>query len=161
MVVGFACAVASLGGCASIVSDSAYPVKMESSPAGAHFEVRNEAGQLVQSGTAPSVVTLKSGAGYFDGEKYTIKFTKEGFDDQLITLDSGVDGWYWGNILLGGVIGMLIVDPLTGAMYKLPPTASGNLTPVTSDASGSSKDLSFMVIDQVPESERHKLTRIN
>lgn len=25
-----------------------------------------------------------------------------------------------GNILLGGLIGMLIVDPITGAMYKLP-----------------------------------------
>jgi hypothetical protein len=27
--------------------------------------------------------------------------------------------WYFGNILLGGVIGMLVVDPLTGAMYSL------------------------------------------
>ena len=32
-----------------------------------------------------------------------------------------MNGWYIGNILFGGLIGFLIVDPLTGAM--LPPTA--------------------------------------
>jgi hypothetical protein len=32
---------------------------------------------------------------------------------------SKVEGWYWGNILFGGLIGMIIVDPATGAMYKL------------------------------------------
>jgi hypothetical protein len=32
-----------------------------------------------------------------------------------------VDGWYFGNLLFGGLIGLLIVDPATGAMYKLEP----------------------------------------
>jgi hypothetical protein len=36
-------------------------------------------------------------------------------------LDSSVSGWYFGNLAFGGVIGMLIVDPLTGAMYNLTP----------------------------------------
>lgn len=30
-----------------------------------------------------------------------------------------MNGWYFGNLLLGGVIGMLIVDPATGAMYRI------------------------------------------
>ena len=34
-------------------------------------------------------------------------------------MGSKVEGWYWGNILFGGLIGMIIVDPATGAMYKL------------------------------------------
>lgn len=29
-----------------------------------------------------------------------------------------MDGWYLGNILIGGLIGMLIVDPASGAMYR-------------------------------------------
>jgi len=32
-----------------------------------------------------------------------------------------VDGWYFGNVLFGGLIGILIVDPATGAMYTLKP----------------------------------------
>lgn len=39
-----------------------------------------------------------------------------------------MDGWYWGNILFGGLIGMLAVDPATGAMYKLPKATSAGLT---------------------------------
>jgi len=38
----------------------------------------------------------------------------------LPPINSSVDGWYFGNILVGGLIGMLIVDPATGAMYNLP-----------------------------------------
>jgi len=46
-----------------------------------------------------------------------------------------MSGWYWGNILIGGLIGMLVVDPLTGAMYKLPDGANANLgNPLTAKA---------------------------
>ena len=38
---------------------------------------------------------------------------------KIYPIDTELDAWYFGNILLGGVIGMLIVDPATGAMYKL------------------------------------------
>lgn len=38
-----------------------------------------------------------------------------------------MDGWYVGNIIFGGLIGLLLVDPITGAMWKLPDTAQGNL----------------------------------
>jgi hypothetical protein len=40
-----------------------------------------------------------------------------------------MDGWYIGNILFGGLIGILIVDPLTGAMWKLDDVVYGNLSP--------------------------------
>ena len=30
-----------------------------------------------------------------------------------------VDGWYWGNLVIGGLLGFLVIDPATGAMYKL------------------------------------------
>ncbi len=68
-----------------------------------------------------------SGEGYFRGQTYTLRFMREGYPDRQVELDSSVDGWYWANILFGGVIGMLIVDPLTGAMYKLPDEVSADL----------------------------------
>lgn len=116
-----------LNGCASIVSDSTYPVSVQSSPAGASYEVTNEAGMLVSSGVTPGQVTLKAGAGFFDGELYRISYKKDGYQDQVTMVDTEVDGWYWGNIIFGGLIGMLIVDPATGSMYKLPNSAHGNL----------------------------------
>lgn len=114
-------------GCASIVSDSKYPVSIISEPAGANYEVRNEAGLPVHSGITPGQVTLDSGAGYFDGERYTVYYTKDGYEKAESRVDSSLDGWYWGNLLFGGLIGMLIVDPATGAMYKLPKSTQGNL----------------------------------
>ena len=35
-------------------------------------------------------------------------------------LRATIDGWYWGNLFLGGILGMLAVDPATGAMWALP-----------------------------------------
>lgn len=153
-------ALAILSGCASIVSDSQYPVSVITTPAGATFEIRNRAGDVIHSGTTPGSVTLKSGAGYFKGETYTIAFRKEGFADQQTTLNSSLDGWYWGNIVFGGLIGMLAVDPATGAMYKLPENTATSLTPVTADAK-TADSLTLMTVDQVPDGLRDQLVQIN
>ena len=153
-------ALAILSGCASIVSDSQYPVSVITTPAGATFEVRNRAGNVIHSGTTPDSVTLKSGAGYFKGETYTIAFRKEGFADQQTTLNSSLDGWYWGNIIFGGLIGMLAVDPATGAMYKLPENTATSLAPVTADAK-TTDSLTLITVDQVPEALRDQLVQIN
>ena len=153
-------ALAILSGCASIVSDSQYPVSVITTPAGATFEVRNRAGNVIHSGTTPGSVTLKSGAGYFKGETYTIAFRKEGFADQQTTLNSSLDGWYWGNIIFGGLIGMLAVDPATGAMYKLPENTATDLVPVTADAK-TADSLTLITVDQVPEALRDQLVQIN
>ena len=149
-----------LSGCASIVSDSEYPVTFSSAPEGASFTVQNRAGQTIHSGTTPATVTLKSGAGYFNGETYAIAFHKDGFADQKVELNTSVNGWYWGNIVFGGLIGMLAVDPATGAMYRLPETAQATLPPVAA-AAGTASGLQIVAFDQVPESIRNQLVRIN
>ncbi|MEE4954747.1 hypothetical protein V2K54_02550 [Pseudomonas alliivorans] len=66
-------------GCASIVSDSKYPVAVTSSPSGAAYEIVNESGVSVRSGVTPDEVTLRAGAGYFDGEKYRVTYRKDGY----------------------------------------------------------------------------------
>ena len=48
----------------------------------------------------------------------------------MAILESEVDSWYFGNILFGGLIGMLIIDPATGAMWKLPENVSTDLSPI-------------------------------
>ncbi|MFN0009363.1 MAG: hypothetical protein ACKVXR_15775 [Planctomycetota bacterium] len=117
-----------LSGCASIVSKSSWPVNVTATPADAEVEIVNESGSVIHKAKAPFTVTLKSGKGYFDGEKYTLRGTAAGYSDGTSILDTDMNGWYIGNLLFGGLIGFLIVDPLTGAMYKLPESAHVALT---------------------------------
>lgn len=124
-----ALSVVALSSCSSIVGKSDYNVVIDSSPSSANYLITDRNGQKVSSGTTPSTVNLKSSAGYFKGESYTVVFTKAGYEDSSYNLRSSLSGWYWGNILVGGLVGMLIVDPLTGAMYKLPERAEVNMQP--------------------------------
>lgn len=40
-------------------------------------------------------------------------------DEKRVTLTYKLNGWYFGNILFGGAIGMQIIDPATSAMWKI------------------------------------------
>lgn len=119
-----------LGGCASIVSDSKPKVGVYAVPRITSFTVTNSAGRVVHKGQTPNQVILETGRGYFKRETYTVTFHREGFADDVHVLRPTVSGWYWGNILIGGLIGMLIVDPLTGAMYTLPDDVTSNPIPL-------------------------------
>lgn len=146
-----------LSGCASIIDGSSAPVSIISKPEGADFTITNRAGKKIQSGTTPAQITLKSGAGYFKGETYNISFTKPGHAPQTVKLDTSINGWYWANILLGGLIGMLAVDPVTGAMYKLPKEAEATLLTETAMTRGRD-ELIVVTVDQVPAHLRSQLS---
>lgn len=128
LVASILAAATSLTACSSIVSKSDYPVAITSIPSEAQFTIRDVSGKAIESGTTPKTITLKSSAGYFKKQSYTVEFQKEGYPSRTVEIVSSVDGWYFGNILFGGLIGMLIVDPATGAMYNLPAGIEGNLT---------------------------------
>ncbi len=149
-----------ISGCASIVSDSSYPVALQSTPAGAAFTVTSKNGTVVHSGTTPATVTLKSGAGFFSAATYKITMKKAGHEPQVITVDATLDGWYIGNILLGGLIGMLIVDPATGAMWKLPEAASADLSQKISGQGLEKGQLQVVSLDQVPQEMRTNLQQL-
>jgi hypothetical protein len=151
--------IAVLAGCASIVSKSEYPVSITSTPQAADITIVNRAGEGVYNGKTPTTVTLKAGAGFFKGENYTVTFEKEGYASHTAQIERGVDGWYIaGNILVGGLIGWLIVDPATGAMWTLK-----NLHVDLSSETSSSieKQIRIVTIDEVPSHLRSKLVRIN
>lgn len=108
-----------LSGCASIVSKTSYPVYMHVTPAGANISITDKKGKEVYRGQSPGTVTLKSGSGFFSKAEYQVKISAPGYHDKIVPINFNLNGWYFGNILIGGVIGMLIVDPATGAMWKL------------------------------------------
>ena len=147
-------------GCATIVSESSYPVNIKSTPSGASFVIKNRAGEEVKKGVTPDLVTLKAGAGYFKGEKYQITFTlpKKGNQagvEKTVELDTSLDGWYLGgNLVFGGLLGYLVIDPLTGAMYKLP-------NEVTADLTSNEHTLNIISMDSLTAAQKAKLQPIN
>jgi hypothetical protein len=150
--------LALLSGCSTIVSDSQYPVSITSSPSQADFILKNKEGKNVHSGKTPETVTLNASSGFFQGETYTLILNKDGFDEKTIQIESSLDGWYFGNILLGGWLGMLIIDPVTGAMFKLPENANATLNGVVADKNKSG--ITIAMLDSVSDEDKMNLVPI-
>ena len=123
-----------LSGCATIVGDDTQLVQVNSEPNGADFQVKDDSGKIVAQGKTPQGVTLaKSDGSYFGKKNYQITFTKDGFEPVTLPVKAGANGWYIaGNIVFGGLIGWLAVDPFNGGMYTLSPKeASPALVPAS------------------------------
>jgi hypothetical protein len=149
-----------LAGCASIVSKSEYPVAITSNPIGADFVVKRDNGVPVASGVTPATIVLPASEGYFQPAKYTIEYKRKGVM-QSVPLTAKIDGWYFGNLLFGGIIiGMLIVDPATGAMWRLNDTAVATFQQ-TADSTSGQRALRIVNIDKVPMKYRGQLLALN
>jgi hypothetical protein len=107
-------------GCASIISDKNYPVTFISNKGHENFSVKNSKGHEIHKGSTPNTIPLDASDGFFDGAEYTIESESEHGTLNITRLKAGIDGWYFGNLLFGSIIGFLIVDPATGSMYSLP-----------------------------------------
>lgn len=153
----------SLSGCATIIGSTTQPLTIKSTPEGANVVVINRAGEKIHSGVAPMTVTLNRGAGYFKPEIYTIKFDKEGYESKEVVVTGQVNGWYFGNIIFGGlIIGMLIVDPNTGAMYSLSSDKVDEaLVAVGTKTSKADNALTIVSVADVPAELMKSARRIN
>ncbi|HUU20571.1 MAG TPA: hypothetical protein VMW72_25715 [Sedimentisphaerales bacterium] len=110
-----------LSGCASVMCGSEKTVNIKSRPSGAAFTIMDAKGNTVVENVTPTNVTLKRGRGWFQAADYKVIFRKEGCKQMTVPIQQGLEaGWYvGGNILIGGLIGWIIVDPLTGAMWNI------------------------------------------
>lgn len=122
------CSLPFLTGCASIICGDSQVVGFTSKPDGANVQIVNKKGEVIHQGTTPFTASLKRGAGYFQGADLTLRVAKDGMPARELPLKTDVNGWYFGNILFGGLIGMVFVDPATGAMYSFPETYNADLT---------------------------------
>src|SRR5215469_3054723 len=110
-----------LCGCATIVHSGPRNIPVASTPAGAKVSIYDRSNTLVMTNTTPFVAPLDPKFGYFKGQTYRLVFEMPGYSPAEISLNSSVSPWYFGNLVFGGLVGMLIVDPLTGAMFNLTP----------------------------------------
>ncbi len=145
--------------CASIVSKSTYPLSINSSPSNATVSITDIKGNEIYLGNTPATVTLKASAGFFSKAEYQVKFSHPGYNDKIVPVIFTLDGWYFGNILFGGLIGMLIVDPATGAMWKIE-TEFLNET-LSNSTSSIDPEMQIMNINEIPENWKSHLVRVN
>ena len=139
-----------LSGCASIVSKSTWPVNVQTNPTGAKCLISKADGMPLHTGETPITITLDSSRGYFLPAKYMVKCMKDGYQTSSSVFSGNLNGWYFGNIIFGGLIGILILDPATGAMWRLDETQIVNLAP---DKSTPTLDISKPTLDIKPQKE--------
>jgi len=96
-------------GCATIIHGTRQDVGISSTPTGASVTIDN-----LQSGTTPVFSKLRR------KENHVVSISLAGYQPMDLTLTSSVSGWVWGNIAIGGLVG-LAVDAISGGMYKLSP----------------------------------------
>lgn len=152
----------SLASCASMFGKSSYPLYISAQPTGADINITDQKGQTVYDGQSPATVMLKSSSDYLKSATYNVAISYPGYKAQNITVTSKINGWYWANIAFGGLIGMLIVDPLTGAMYKLDNTRINVvLQEETQNRNLSENELNIIHINDLPENMKEYLVKIN
>lgn len=102
-----------LSACASIVKGSSASVAVTTPPVqGANCALSSPEGtwQL----TSPASITIPRSK-----HDIQVRCTKEGYQEAVAVIPSSFEGWTLGNIILGGVVGV-VVDASTGAMNDYP-----------------------------------------
>jgi hypothetical protein len=106
----------SLSGCASILGGgTSQPVSLRGEPTGMQYTIRAASGIQVSQGQTPNQVRLAR------NQEYQIEFTAPGFQPQKLALTKGLNGWVWGNLVIGWIVGFG-VDFIGGAAWKLEPS---------------------------------------
>lgn len=115
-------------GCATIVNGRTQKITVQTEPAGATASVAG-----VGSFTTPAVLSLDRDT------DHVITFTKAGFPERSVTLKRRLSGWAFGNIIFGGIIG-IVIDAATGDWWYFDPETfvvnltSGNLETLNAKA---------------------------
>ncbi|QNK77959.1 PEGA domain-containing protein [Winogradskyella sp. PAMC22761] len=105
-----------LSSCATIISGSRQNVEITSEPSSAKVYI-NE----IEIGQTPVQKNLRR------NQEYQLTLKLDGYKTYETKLEKKFNAWYIGNVLIGGIIG-LVIDPITGAMHKLKPEEiDGNL----------------------------------
>ena len=98
-----------LTGCATIMHGTQQDVGFGSVPTSARITVDNQ-----RSATTPTVMKMSR------KDNHIVRIELDGYLPYEATLTRGVSGWVWGNLVIGGLVG-LAVDAISGGLYKLSP----------------------------------------
>lgn len=101
--------ILSLVSCSTIFNGSISDVDVQSSPSKCKIFVNG-----VEIGETPAILKLQR------GETHLIELKYPGYETYQIRTSKELTGWFWGNLVCGGLIGMA-VDLITGNAYDVEP----------------------------------------
>jgi len=134
--------------CATIIHGSKQSVSISSNPSKANVTIDGK-----EMGITP--LTLKLAR----AEHHTVVINLAGYMPYETKLTRKVDGWIAGNIIFGGLIG-LVIDAAGGGMYKLTPDqVQAELRNQTTQV-GSVNDGIFLSVVLSPKSEWEKVGQL-
>jgi hypothetical protein len=148
-------------GCATIMGKGGPEnLSIKTVPEKAKVVIYDEKGDKVFEGESPTIVSLEKKKGFFKGKSYTVVISKPGYKEKTVKVNTTPNGWYiLGNLVFGDLIGWLIVDPLTGAMWTFD-TKDINVN-LENTKTSDSLNLRVVTIDEVPPHLRSKLVKIS
>ena len=112
-----------LANCATVVEGTDQNVLITTEPSGASCMLSRDGGQIAAVAATPGNVNLDKSK-----DPVTVDCEKEGFLDSTGTLQAGFKGTTFGNLLLGGIVGVAI-DAGSGAMHEYPSSITVYLPP--------------------------------
>jgi hypothetical protein len=102
--------------CATLVGGGTkQAVGISSDPSGASFAVKSSSGLQMAVGKTPQTISLPR------KNEYQIEFSVPGYRTQSMALTKALNGWVFGNLIIGWIPG-LIIDFATGSASKLEPS---------------------------------------
>ena len=119
LVLGFVPVI--LANCASVVSDNDSNTYIETVPEAARCELHGQ--DFVRVVNTPTSLQLPAKAA-----PVVLSCSADGYRTTTADMDTSMDGWILGNILLGGIVGIAI-DAARGAGQKYPPKVTVVLEP--------------------------------
>ena len=122
---------AATSGCATITKGHTQGFTVKTDPPGAECEITKKGAYVGVINPTPGMLQLQKGAAALN-----VACKKDGYLDASSTASSSVQGWTFGNLILGGVIG-LAVDAGSGAMHEYQTEISLRLLPARFDSEAS------------------------
>lgn len=95
--------------CGTIMQGTTQQVGISSNPSNASVTINGQ-----NHGNTPMIIDLKR------KDSHMVRIELDGYQPYESNLTRSTSGWVWGNIVFGGLIG-LVVDASAGGMYKLTP----------------------------------------
>ena len=107
-----------LSSCATIMTGTTSQVSFDSNPKGAQIYAVTKKGKI-EIGTTPTVSTISK-------KTKSIEFRMDKYYKETVYIQTTLNGWYFGNLILGGIPGMA-VDLISGGYINLPDKVEATL----------------------------------
>lgn len=98
-----------MASCSTIFNGDKSQVKVNSTPSDAKVFVNGN-----EMGRTPAVLNLKR------GERHVIEIKMDGYQTYKLETSKTITGWFWGNLVCGGILGF-VIDLATGNAYDVDP----------------------------------------